>query len=92
MGTVNDLDAETEGKIEAEAPTLAAARYITISKNGRLALISFEDETCPELWRLRDMAGTVQLLFRGRFTLPEPETHGHDVSAKASIYGKAQFW
>ncbi|KIO25401.1 hypothetical protein M407DRAFT_25304 [Tulasnella calospora MUT 4182] len=89
--SVIDLDAVGGGRSVAEAPTLAEARHICVSKDGQHAIVSYADGSCPELWKLRDRAGKMQLLFRGRFTPMDPETTQRNGDPSPATAGKARF-
>ncbi|KAG9040805.1 hypothetical protein FS837_013066 [Tulasnella sp. UAMH 9824] len=95
---VIDLDAAGGGRSVAEAPTLADARHICVSKDGHHAIISYADGSCPEVWKLRNKSGKMQLLFRGRFTPMDPgatQRNGDPIpttSGKARFCGKSDEW
>ncbi|KIO25365.1 hypothetical protein M407DRAFT_210637 [Tulasnella calospora MUT 4182] len=73
-----DLDAP---RSIAQAPILADARNICVSRNGRFAVISYGDGSWPELWQLRDLKGRMQLLFRGTFAPQGPQAQ-EEICAK----------
>lgn len=89
---VIDLDAVGGGRSVAEAPTLADARHICVSKDGHHAIISYADGSYPELWKLRDKSGKMQLLFRGRFTPMDPGATQRNGDPIPTTSGKARFW
>lgn len=84
------MNLDTQGKSVAQAPTLADARNICVSRDGRFALISYGDGNCPELWRLRDLKGNMELLFRGRFAPHGPEAR--EGNTEDARFVKACFW
>ncbi|KAF8510291.1 WD40 repeat-like protein [Hysterangium stoloniferum] len=52
-----------EKQIESQVPLMHDVCAITIASNGQLALVSYEDKTPPQLWRLAKVGEEVRLHF-----------------------------
>jgi len=59
---------------EFQIPVLRDARYITLSVDGALALVTYEDETSPQLFRLRTDGGRARLDLSHSYSLPTATT------------------
>ncbi|KIO17627.1 hypothetical protein M407DRAFT_227814 [Tulasnella calospora MUT 4182] len=89
------INADTNAFV-AETSILAAARHICVSRDGKFALVSYDNGYCPELWQLRDDQGNFGLELWRDYAPPDPSSSGgateHGISGKAHFCGESDEW
>ncbi|KAG9049963.1 hypothetical protein FS837_008313 [Tulasnella sp. UAMH 9824] len=84
---IYDIDNQ---RVLAVVPVWGDARHVTVSRNGKFALISYAAPVPPELWRIRILAqGTVSLELCHMYIPPSATSEG--ATSTPEVVGQARF-
>ncbi|KIO25453.1 hypothetical protein M407DRAFT_210621 [Tulasnella calospora MUT 4182] len=86
---IYDID---NGRVAAVVPVWGEARHVSVSRNGKYALVSYAAPAPPELWQIRiSEQGAVSLELYHLYLPPTVTPHAEGTASTTEFVGQAHF-